>query len=713
MLGITTDPSGNIYFVGTNNNGSFVAKYGPAPTYTLCGTSLFDNFEDGMGYNRIRGIIYSESSGLLYASTTSPIDDCVSAFDTSLMYLGAAVPPTGTGDDASKGIAITTECCPISNDISIDTVFCDGSVIGGEPIFLDDLLDCQGTICQGGWTEESADPGIVYDPCTNSITINATGCSTFSLSSDGTGANAQCGSFTITLNVAVENIEASVIGSQIICSGEDPDPIQIIVPAMGTGPISYQWQESTVDCNTGFVDIPGATSETFDPPSPTMSTFYRVVTTVNAGSCSSGSCSDISNCIMIEVQDLPVITLDPAGPFCIDATSTDLSATPSGGIFSGTGITDVNAGTFDPATAGAGTHTINYTFTTTAVVEEVVTDLEAFDINNFSFINSMLNTNFGDEASLFNNVDETGGATFHANRIDDTMDWGIAYQLSQAYNITDLGLDRRNNTATNRGEGGVFQVFNAGVLVYQGNIISGPGDNEIFTTPTPNVVGDEVRYIFENGADTGQGDGTLNFTEFIIMANTALSCTNSATIDIVVNPLPNCNAGPSMELTCTATTVTLAGSSTTSGATFSWATSDGTIDSGGSTATPTVSAPGTYTLTVTSNGCTSTCDVVVTQNIAMPNCNAGSTMELTCATTSVMLAGSSTTSGATFSWATSDGTIDSGGASATPTVSAPGTYTLTVTDPSNGCTSTCDVVCLLYTSPSPRDRTRSRMPSSA
>ena len=72
----------------------------------------------------------------------------------------------------------------------------------------------------------------------------------------------------------------------------------------------------------------------------------------------------------------------------------------------------------------------------------------------------------------------------------------------------------------------------------------------------------------------------------------------------------------------------------------------------------------------------------------MPNCNAGSTMELTCTTTTVVLGGSSTTTGATFSWSTTGGTIDSGGASATPTVSAPGTYTLTVTDPSNGCTST-------------------------
>ena len=194
-----------------------------------------------------------------------------------------------------------------------------------------------------------------------------------------------------------------------------------------------------------------------------------------------------------------------------------------------------------------------------------------------------------------------------------------------------------------------------------------------------------------------------------------------------------------MELTCTTTSVVLGGSSTTAGATFSWSTVDGNIVSGGTTATPTVDAAGTYTLEVTGpNGCTSTCDVLVTEDITPPVCDAGSPMELTCTTTSVVLGGSSTTAGATFSWSTVDGNIVSGGTTATPTVDAAGIYTLEVTGPS-GCTSTCDVivteditppvcdagspmeltctttsvVCLLYTSPSPRDQRGSRMPSSA
>ncbi|TDE02326.1 hypothetical protein [Flavobacterium hiemivividum] len=158
------------------------------------------------------------------------------------------------------------------------------------------------------------------------------------------------------------------------------------------------------------------------------------------------------------------------------------------------------------------------------------------------------------------------------------------------------------------------------------------------------------------------------------------------------NTLPNANAGVDKVLTCTVTSIALSGSSTTAGATFSWAASNGgNIVSGATTATPTVNAAGTYTLTVTNpaNGCTATDVAVVTLDANTPNANAGADKVLTCTVTSIVLSGSSTTAGATFSWiASNGGFIVSGANSATPTVNAAGTYTLTVTNPANGCTAT-------------------------
>src|SRR5210317_2420745 len=103
----------------------------------------------------------------------------------------------------------------------------------------------------------------------------------------------------------------------------------------------------------------------------------------------------------------------------------------------------------------------------------------------------------------------------------------------------------------------------------------------------------------------------------------------------------------------------LAVSSSTAGATFAWTTSGtGNIVSGSNTASPTVDAPGTYTLTVTGpNGCTDTDTVVITEDVTLPNVEAGATAELTCLVTSLNLSGSSSTAGATFAWTTS-GTVN-------------------------------------------------------
>lgn len=48
-------------------------------------------------------------------------------------------------------------------------------------------------------------------------------------------------------------------------------------------------------------------------------------------------------------------------PMCENNAALNLTAAETGGVWAGTGITDVNAGTFNPLTAGPGTHTITYT----------------------------------------------------------------------------------------------------------------------------------------------------------------------------------------------------------------------------------------------------------------------------------------------------------------------------------------------------------------
>jgi len=176
-------------------------------------------------------------------------------------------------------------------------------------------------------------------------------------------------------------------------------------------------------------------------------------------------------------------------------------------------------------------------------------------------------------------------------------------------------------------------------------------------------------------------------TYTVTVTDPATSCSSTATVNVTSNTAaPNVTAGSALTLTCAASSGTISASSTTSGATYTW-TGAGIV-SGGTTATPTVNAAGTYTVTVTdpSNGCTATATVTVTNNTAAPNVTAGASTPISCTTGLGAVSASSTTIGATYSWA-GPGVV-SGGTTATPTVNAPGTYTVTVTDPSNGCTAT-------------------------
>jgi len=75
-----------------------------------------------------------------------------------------------------------------------------------------------------------------------------------------------------------------------------------------------------------------------------------------------GGCTSVSN-INIDVNPAPDATVNPAGPFCEDAVAVNLTAVTPGGTWSGPGITDPVAGTFDPSIAGVGIHTIQYQVT--------------------------------------------------------------------------------------------------------------------------------------------------------------------------------------------------------------------------------------------------------------------------------------------------------------------------------------------------------------
>lgn len=207
-----------------------------------------------------------------------------------------------------------------------------------------------------------------------------------------------------------------------------------------------------------------------------------------------------------------------------------------------------------------------------------------------------------------------------------------------------------------------------------------------------------------NGAISGPTNGntatassTGDYT--LLVTNTVNGCTSSTTVTVDAdNNIPVVSAAMPGTLTCSITNVIIDASNSSTGPDYeyTWTTVNGMIESGDNTLMPTVSAPGTYMLTLvnTANNCTATLDVIVNQNIQPPLSNAGPGQTLSCTLLSLDLDGSGSANGPQYlyNWSTADGMIISGGTTLMPTIGLAGTYVLQVTDTNNGCTSTSSTV---------------------
>ncbi len=322
LFGITSDPSGNIYVAlwdycedwacfATFN--TWILKFSSSGTLLAQTFEPGDGVNGGIGYNGARGIKYYDELGLLFLSG---LDDCVAIVNPNdLSYIG-----TGVGYVAGqnpKALAIVTECCPTNNNITVDTALCATSV--GENLFLQEFINCTGTICEGNWKADAGNTGITFNACDNSISINNTSaCGTFTLESDGSGKNPQCGAFKITVNILVGNVTAPIIaGNQTVCLGGDPEVFTVTTPASGSNTVTYQWQ-STTDTLATYTNIVGAIDSVYNPQIGVMdTTYYRVISSVS-DNCSSSTCADTSNSIVVYVVncdygDLPDIANGTTG----------------------------------------------------------------------------------------------------------------------------------------------------------------------------------------------------------------------------------------------------------------------------------------------------------------------------------------------------------------------------------------------------------------
>ncbi len=256
---------------------------------------------------------------------------------------------------------------------------------------------------------------------------------------------------------------------------------------------------------------------------------------------------------------------------------------------------------------------------------------------------------------------------------------GCPYQIHRTWQATDCS----GNTAAATQ---IITVFDTQPPVFSGV----PADITI-------CAGGNLPMIALNWTDNCAGNGISNGTDatagnVITRTWTATdACGNLATAvqKITIGSPPAAPAGLDQILTCENPTAILGNVPPPPGLAFLWS-GPGINISNQNDPNPSVNLTGNYMLTVTEqisgSGCTATATVNISENKTAPTADAGAAKTLTCIVNSVILDGAGSP-GSTFFWSGA-GINFSNQNQQNPSVTEPGTYFLTTSNPSNGCTAT-------------------------
>lgn len=189
-----------------------------------------------------------------------------------------------------------------------------------------------------------------------------------------------------------------------------------------------------------------------------------------------------------------------------------------------------------------------------------------------------------------------------------------------------------------------------------------------------------VSYSWNNGLGATASVSVGAPQLYTVTVTAANGCSDTESVNITTDgstpSVAITNNTGTAELTCTTTSISV---TATGGVSYSWS---GGL---GNTANASITTPGTYTVTATAgNGCVGTAVITVTQNnsvIAGITNNTGTTV-LSCALTSI---GVTATGGVSYSWSNGLGNA------ANATITAAGTYVVTVIG-TNGCVNTESIV---------------------
>ncbi|MCF6405228.1 gliding motility-associated C-terminal domain-containing protein [Chitinophaga filiformis] len=107
----------------------------------------------------------------------------------------------------------------------------------------------------------------------------------------------------------------TITADQVLCASDVPATLTGGAVSGGTGSFTYQWQMSTTNAITGFVNVTtgtGGTTDSYTPASISQNTWFRRV--VMSGACT----GNISNAVMLTLMSTPPVVVSVPAPITVD-----------------------------------------------------------------------------------------------------------------------------------------------------------------------------------------------------------------------------------------------------------------------------------------------------------------------------------------------------------------------------------------------------------
>ena len=442
----------------------------------------------------------------------------------------------------------------------------------------------------------------------------------------------------------------------------------------------------SIDVNTGAINLQASTT----------GTYHTITYTFSNGTCSSSSTTQIY------IYPLPTATISyPASPYCaVGSASVNLTGT-SGGTFSSDPGLSINqgSGTINLATSTPGEHTITLTFadnrctnttTTTIFINPLPTATIAYNGHPLCAAGTVNVTLSGQTGGTFASdpglsIDvNTGEINLQASTT------GISHTITYTFSN---GTCSTHSTTTSVY---IYPLPYCYYIIFRLHLTVPSGTASVTISGLTGGT-----FTSDPGLAINQGSGTVNLAasapgEHTITYTFAdTRCTNTTTTTIVITHLPTATISYPGTPFCTSVStpqnVTLTGTGTYTGGTFTFVPAGLTIDATTGAITPSFSVSGTYTVTYTipaSGGCaaiqvttSATITALPTASISYsgnPFCNNISSQQ------NVNLTGTGVYTGGTYSASPAGLVINSATGAITPSTSTPRTYTISYIIPAAG-----------------------------